>query len=183
VVTEIGAQLRNYADAMNTRYTPRLFAGGGHRLIGKMAQSDGDVLDEKRADPDQALNVVNSETGELQQRVVVEVELMNRSPLLLVKWAHRLMITWKQLRVVIGLKIYTRSKEDTISGTFACVCFVLKKLVRVLKQGGPARGVFVFFFLLLLVLESPFHYHREYFCFFSSLFRFFRGSPPQLVFF
>jgi len=126
VVTEFGKQLGVYADAINTRYTPMLAAGGGHRKIGEIRETNGDILPEKRADPDQALRVVLKDDQE--PRVVVEVELSNRSPLKLAEWVDRLMRSWTKLRVVVGLKIYTRTPEDLENDTFACVCFVWKKL-------------------------------------------------------
>lgn len=121
VTTEIGSQLRNYAIAMKSKFEPALQAGGGHREVDEF-ELDGDVLPDRRIDPDQALGVMVPDDD--QARVVIEIELSNRDPLPLAQHVYRLMATWPRLRCVVGLKIYKRSKKG---GAFACVCFVWKK--------------------------------------------------------
>ena len=120
--TELGGQLRNYAVAMSSKFNPEIQAGGGHEKVNEADLGDGDVLPEKRVDPDQALRVVVE--GDTEPRVVVEVELSNRDPLPLVEHVHLLMTRWDNLRCVMGLKIYKRSE---VGEKFACVCFVWKK--------------------------------------------------------
>jgi hypothetical protein len=120
--TEIGRQIGNYAVAMSSKFDPEIQAGGGHRKVGQVDLGGGDVLPERRIDPDQALRVVVE--GDTEPRVVIEVELSNRDPLPLAKHVHVLMRSWDHLRCVIGLKIYKRTE---VGEKFACVCFVWKK--------------------------------------------------------
>lgn len=120
--TELGAQLRNYAVAMSSKFNPRIQAGGGHEKTEEVVLADDEVLPEKRIDPDQALRVML--VGDNEPRVVVEVELSNRDPLKLSKHVHLLMKAWPHLRCVIGLTIYKRTQ---VGEKFACICFVWKK--------------------------------------------------------
>ena len=120
--TEFGPQLGNYAVAMNSKFTPELRAGGGHRKVDEVALGDDEVLPEKRVDPDVVLRLVLDDDKE--PRVVIEIELSNRGPLKLAKHVRQLMKSWKHLRCVVGIKIYKRSTQGA---AFPCVCFVWKK--------------------------------------------------------
>lgn len=122
-LTELGAQLRNYAKGMNYKLDPKITAGGGHEEIGEVTLEDGDVYPERRVDPDKAIRVA-LEAGESEPRIVIEVELSNRDPVPLAKHVHGLMLGWPNLRCAIGLKIY---KRTAVGAAFACVCFVWKK--------------------------------------------------------
>ena len=122
MTAELTAQLGNYAHAMNAKLNPEIWAGGGHRKVDKIDLDDGEVLPEKRTDPDVVLRVaLGDDTG---PRVVIEVELSNRDPLKLAKHVHQLMTSWQDLRCVIGIKIYKRSERG---GPFAVVVIVWKK--------------------------------------------------------
>jgi hypothetical protein len=64
--------------------------------------------------------------GTMDPRVIIEVEISNRSPFTLSKHVHSLMEGKANLRCVIGMKFYQRNEEDK---PFAAVCFVWKKLL------------------------------------------------------
>jgi len=122
---EFFKQLGIYADAMNAKLTPELWAGGGHRKVDEIRVGDDDddeVLPEKRSDPDVVLRVALGDDTE--PHVVIEVEVSNRDPLQLAKHVHQLMTSWHDLRCVIGIKVYKRSGPG---GLFAVVVIVWKK--------------------------------------------------------
>jgi len=110
-------QLGLYVTAMSLKYSPELSYGGGHHKSKQVVLPNGDVIPERRTDPDAILRI-----GDGEPRVVIEVELSNRRPLALAQHVHALMLAWPLLCCVIGLKIYRR-----IDGLFAVVCFVWKK--------------------------------------------------------
>eukprot|EP00635_Sarcinochrysidales_sp_CCMP3193_P009504 CAMPEP_0118919666 /NCGR_PEP_ID=MMETSP1166-20130328/18671_1 /TAXON_ID=1104430 /ORGANISM="Chrysoreinhardia sp, Strain CCMP3193" /LENGTH=394 /DNA_ID=CAMNT_0006860195 /DNA_START=27 /DNA_END=1208 /DNA_ORIENTATION=+ len=120
--TRFGAQLTNYADVMNSKFTPKLWAGGGHREVDPMDLDNDEVLPKKRTDPDVVLRVAVGDDTE--PHVVIEVELSNRDPLKLAQHVHQLMTSWQDLRCVIGIKIYKRSGPG---GVFSVVVIVWKK--------------------------------------------------------
>mmetsp|Transcript_2951 Transcript_2951/g.9859 ORF Transcript_2951/g.9859 Transcript_2951/m.9859 type:complete len:428 (-) Transcript_2951:284-1567(-) len=119
---ELGRQLGNYAVAMNAKFTPGLWAGGGHREVDPMDLDNDEVLPKKRTDPDVVLRVAVGDDTE--PHVVIEVELSNRDPLKLAQHVHQLMTSWQDLRCVIGIKIYKRSGPG---GVFSVVVIVWKK--------------------------------------------------------
>mmetsp|Transcript_9741 Transcript_9741/g.39643 ORF Transcript_9741/g.39643 Transcript_9741/m.39643 type:complete len:368 (+) Transcript_9741:192-1295(+) len=116
---ELAWQLGNYCHAMNAKFTPEIALGVGHTKVDPLDVGD-EQLPEKRINPDQGIRVVTDK----KPRLVVEVEVWNRTPLQLAKHVHQLMTSWVHLRCVIGLKIY---KRTAAGAPFAGVCFVWKK--------------------------------------------------------
>lgn len=117
-LTELGAQLRNYARGMNYKLDPKITAAGGHEEIDAVTLEDGNVHPERRVDPDKAMRVALDQAGESEPRIIIEVELSNRDPLPLAKHVYGLMLGWPNLRCAIGLKIY---KRNEVGAAFACV--------------------------------------------------------------
>jgi hypothetical protein len=104
---------------------PLINASGGHTDFNEAAHEDGNVHPERRkkfVDPDCMMRLISG--GFQDPRVIIEVEVSNRSPVTLSKHVHSLMKGKANLRCVIGMKFYPRNKEHN---PFAAVCFVWKK--------------------------------------------------------
>lgn len=117
-VTEFGAQLGNCAKMMNSKFTPRLSAGGSHTKTPQVTCDDSEIVLEKRTDPGQASRL--GLEGDKDPLGAIQVEVSNRSPPELAKHVHGLFASWSDLCCVTALKICPCAEDNE---TFSCVCF------------------------------------------------------------
>jgi hypothetical protein len=89
-----------------------------------VTQTSGAFPSLKRLEPDAALGPALDVAN---PRVVVELEVCNRSPSVLAKHCLELLDRSQLLRVVVGVKVYPRSDSNPTHGPFAAVCFVYRK--------------------------------------------------------